>query len=432
MGWKMALLRSNTLLKGGRLCYLGNTVQWGQLMAGNIRTLEAAVVGAGPAGLIAGLALAEMGFEVAVIGPPADPRDSRTAALFQASIALLKRLEAWPLLVEAAEPLSAIRLIDATGNLLRAPEVLFHAREIGEEAFGYNIPNAAITSALEKLCSTRLTRVVTASVTNIEIDGDGATLATADGETFRVKLIAAADGRQSPSRAAAGITPKQWRYDQGAVVTTLLHTRPHNGVSTEFHRRAGPLTVVPAPDLTSNLVWVDTLAECERLTALDEASFTAELGGHLKGLLGNIRVTAPRRMFPLSGQTAEPMGQNRVALIGEAGHVIPPIGAQGLNLSFRDAATLSDVAAGARAAGEDIGGDAALARYAEARRFDVTSRIWTVDLLNRSLISEFAPVHLMRGLGLFALGAIPPLRRQVMREGIAPAQSTPKLMQRTA
>lgn len=394
--------------------------------------LDAVVVGAGPAGLVAGLALSEMGIDVAVIGPPADPRDGRTAALFQASISLLKRLGAWPVVSAAAEPLSAIRLIDATDGLLRAPEVLFRASEIGEQAFGYNIPNAVITASLEGLCGARLRRVVTRGVTEISIEAGGVRLTTAEGETYRAKLVAAADGRHSPGRAAAGIPVKQWRYDQGAVVCTLAHTRAHGGVSTEFHRRAGPLTVVPAPGLTSNLVWVDTLQECERLKTLDDASFAGELSGHLKGLLGAVTVTTPRRVFPLSGQTAEPLGRNRVALIGEAGHVIPPIGAQGLNLSFRDAATLAEVAAEARNSGDDIGSDAALARYSAARRFDVTSRIWTVDLLNRSLISAFLPVHLARGLGLFALGAIAPLRRQVMREGIAPAQSTPKLMQRSA
>ena len=395
-------------------------------------TVDVAVVGAGPAGLIAGLAMAEVGFKTAIIGPPADPRDGRTAALFQASVALLKRLGAWPLVAPSTEPLDAIRLIDATGALFRAPEVTFHAREIGEEAFGYNVPNAVLTAALEQLAASRVRRIVTPAVTAIAPGPESVTLTIAEEETLDCRLVAAADGRQSPSRDAAGITPKRWSYDQGAVVCTFEHTRPHNRISTEFHRRCGPLTVVPAPGNASNLVWVDTLSEAERLAALDDAAFIAELGRHLQGLLGQVTLRSPRRMFPLSGQTAEPMAQNRIALIGEAGHVIPPIGAQGLNLSFRDAATLADVAAAARDAGEDIGGAKAMAHYSAARRFDVTSRIWTVDLLNRSLLSDYAPVHLLRGLGLFALSTLPPLRRRIMREGIAPPQSTPKLMQPTA
>lgn len=391
--------------------------------------VDVAVIGAGPAGLVTGLAMAKLGFEPAIIGPRADPSDGRTAALFQSSVALLKQLGAWPAIAPNAEPLDVIRLIDATGALFRAPEVTFRASEIGERAFGYNVPNAVLTAVLEDLAAQRLRRVVTAGVKNIVPGPDLVKLTTTEGGTFSGQLVAAADGRQSLGRAAAGITPKRWTYDQAAIVCTLEHARPHHRTSTEFHRRAGPLTVVPAPGNTSNLVWVETVQEAERLSALDDTAFVAELSKHLQGLLGRISLRTPRRMFPLSGQTADPMAQNRIALIGEAGHVIPPIGAQGLNLSFRDAATLADCAAAARDACEDIGGAKALHAYSKARHFDVTSRVWTVDLLNRSLLSQFTPIHAVRGLGLFALKSLTPLRHRLMREGIAPQQSMPKLMQ---
>lgn len=389
---------------------------------------EVAVIGAGPAGLIAGLATAELGFGTAIVGPRADPSDGRTAALFQTSVALLKRLGAWQAIAPHAEPLDAIRLIDATGALFRAPEVTFRASEIGEPAFGYNVPNAVLTAVLEDLAAQRLRRIVTAGVTNIVPGPDSVTLTTTEGGTISGQLVGAADGRQSPSRVAAGITPKCWTYNQAAIVCTFEHARPHHRISTEFHRRAGPLTVVPAPGNSSNLVWVETVQEAERLSALDETAFVTELSKHLGGLLGRVSLRTPRRMFPLSGQTADPMAKNRIALIGEAGHVIPPIGAQGLNLSFRDAATLADCAAAARSAGEDIGGAKALHAYSKARHFDVTSRVWTVDLLNRSLLSQFTPVHAVRGLGLFALKSLTPLRHRLMREGISPQQSMPKLM----
>jgi 2-octaprenyl-6-methoxyphenol hydroxylase len=396
-----------------------------------IGTFDVAVVGAGPAGLIAGLAMAQTDFGTAVIGPTADPLDGRTSALFQGSIELLKSIGAWDAIMPFAEPLDAMRLVDATDALFRAPEVTFHAREIGETAFGYNVPNAVLTASLEKLAASRLQRIVTAAVTDLSISSDHVSLTTHDGETYTATLIAAADGRNSPSREAADITTKRWSYDQAAIVCSFAHSRNHKRISTEFHRRVGPLTVVPAPGgLTSNLVWVDSLAEGERITALTEPEFIHELEHHLGGLLGSICPLSPRRMFPLSGQTAEPMAQNRIALIGEAGHVIPPIGAQGLNLSFRDAATLADIAADARDRGEDIGGASALSQYSAARQTDVTSRVWTIDLLNRSLLSTFAPVHMLRGLGLFALSTIGPLRKRIMREGIAPTQSTPRLMQR--
>lgn len=391
--------------------------------------IEVAVVGAGPAGLITGLAMAEAGLQPTVLGPLSDPRDGRTAALFQASVCLLKRIGAWPTIAPYAEPLDAIRLIDATGALFRAPEVTFRASEIGQEAFGYNVPNAVLTSALEKRAAGRLNRVVTSGVTAIAPGPGAVTFETAEGDVLSAPLVAAADGRQSPSRMAAGISVKDWQYDQGAVVCSLAHTRPHSRISTEFHRRSGPLTIVPAPGNTANIVWVDTLSEAKRLEAAPEADFLKELSTHLQGLLGRTTLTSPRRMFPLAGQTAETMAQNRIALIGEAAHVMPPIGAQGLNLSFRDAATLAEVAAAARAAGKDIGGAEALGQYASARHFDVTSRIWTVDLLNRSLLSGYAPVHALRGMGLFALKTFAPLRQHLMREGIAPRHDLPNLMQ---
>jgi 2-octaprenyl-6-methoxyphenol hydroxylase len=395
----------------------------------DISNFDAAVVGAGPAGLATGLALAEMGFKAAVIGPPADPRDGRSAALFQGSADFLKRLGVWPLLFDAIEPLDAIRLVDATRSLFRAPEVTFRAHEIGHEAFGYNVPNAALTAALETVAGQRLTRIVTPAVTEIDIADDAVTLTASDGRQFRAPLVAAADGRGSTCRAAAGISTRQWAYDQAAVVCTFSHSRPHKRISTEFHRRAGPLTLVPGLGNTSNVVWVEAPVNAKRILDLPDKEFADELGRLTEGLLGVKSQFSPRRMFPLSGQTASTLAQNRVALIGEAGHVIPPIGAQGLNLSFRDAATLAECAANTKAADSDIGGVGALQRYAALRGPDITSRVWTVDLLNRSLLSPFTPVHFLRGLGLFALSTVAPLRHRVMQEGIAPPNSTPKLMQ---
>ena len=212
------------------------------------------------------------------------------------------------------------------------------------------------------------------------------------------------------------------------MVATFTHTRPHQGVSTEFHRRAGPLTVVPMPGLRSSLVWVDTPEEATRLAALSEADFNFELSSHLGGLLGRLSGFSPRRVFPLSGQTAKVMGQNRIGLIGEAAHVIPPIGAQGLNLSLRDGATLAEIAGDALSNGRDPGGESVLSEYNSRRSRDVTARVWSIDLMNRSLLSDLLPVHLARGAGLTALKALGPLRHLVMREGMAPSFATPRLM----
>ena len=390
-------------------------------------TFDVAVCGAGPAGLATALAATRLGLSVAAIGPRAGSDDGRTAALFLSSVAFLKNIGCWQSLGEAAEPLEAIRLIDATGALFRAPEVMFRAEEIGLDAFGYNVPNSALTAALESALEGRARRLFSPAA-SCDLSSEPV-LTLSSGDVIRAKLIGAADGRQSLVRTAAGIDVKTWRYEQAAVVTTFRHSRPHKRMSSEFHRKAGPLTVVPGPGDTSSLVWVETPDNAKRLIELDEAQFAVELETHLCGLLGKLKAFAPRRLYPLTGQTALKFAQNRTALIGEAGHVIPPIGAQGLNLSFRDAATFAEVARDAKDQSGDAGSAQAIERFQSRRSQDIASRVWTVDLLNRSLLSEHTPVHLARGFGLFSLSAIGPLRRLLMREGVSPSFSTPKLMQ---
>lgn len=390
---------------------------------------DSIVVGAGPAGLATGLALAHCGLTCAVAGPVSDPYDGRTAALFEGSISFLKRVGGWDAIKDQAEPLKAIRLIDATGALLRAPEVTFWASEIGREGFGYNVPTGGLSAALERAAEGRVTRIITGGVQSITPSPAAVEIETVEGIKASARLLAGADGRGSASRKAAGIETTSWPYPQAAVCCTFHHTRDHQGISTELHRRAGPLTVVPMPGRASSLVWVDTPEEAKRLAEASETDFAAELQHHLQGLLGNLSALTPRRVFQLGGQTAKVLGKNRIALIGEAGHIIPPIGAQGLNLSLRDAATLAELAAGALQASKDPGADAVLAEYDSRRRSDVTARVWSIDLMNRSLLSSFLPVHLARGAGLVALKAIAPLRHLVMREGMTPSFATPRLMQ---
>jgi 2-octaprenyl-6-methoxyphenol hydroxylase len=391
-------------------------------------TFDVVIVGAGPAGLVAGHACAEVGLKTAIVGPLADPRDGRTAALLDGSVNLLKRLNVWETLAATSEPLTAIRLVDAMGTLLSAPEVIFRASEIGLPAFGYNVPNAALTAALEGSTRPGLTRLIDNKATVSDLAGERAILTTSTGQTLWTRLIVAGDGRESPTRTAAGIAVTSWSYTQSAIVTTFTHSRPHRCISTEFHRRPGPLTLVPGPGLTSSLVWVETHDEAKRLAALDDPAFGCELAAQISGLLGKLTGFAPRRAYPLSGRTASSLGKHRVALVGEAAHVMPPIGAQGLNLGFRDAASIAEIAAEAMSAGEDIGGDGPLARYDRARRTDVAFRVFTVDLLNRSLLSAMPGASLARGLGLLALATNSALRARVMREGVAPSTSSPTLM----
>lgn len=391
---------------------------------------DVVVIGTGPAGLASALALAQPGLRVAAVGLTPTKPDTRTAALFAGSIVLLDNLGVGDDLRTAGEAITGIRIIDDTGALLRAPEVTFTAAEVGMDRFGYNIHNSALTEALRaRAADVDNLTLIEGAATEIHPGADRVAVRLADGRTLTANLLVGADGRQSMSREAAGIRTKGWHYEQCAVTCTFAHQRPHGGISTEFHRSAGPFTVVPSAGLWSSLVWVERPGEAERLVGLDEGAFRQAIEERLQGLLGSVGEIGPRGMFPLSGMSAEAAGRERVALVGEAVHVIPPIGAQGLNLGLRDAACIADCVGDALAVGNDIGAAPVLDAYGRMRRTDIASRVWAIDVLNRTLLSPLPPVQALRGMGLFALKAVGPLRRLAIREGLSPSFVAPRLMQ---
>jgi 2-octaprenyl-6-methoxyphenol hydroxylase len=390
-------------------------------------SVEVAVVGGGPAGLTAAIALAAAGLETALIAKP-PPADNRTTALLSGSVAALEALEVWPLCQADSAPLTAIRLVDDTARLVRAPEVTFEAAEIGLEAFGHNIENRHLVAALDRRAAALPgLRRVAAAVTAVEPGDDGVTVRLDDGATIAARLVVGADGRKSLCRAAAGIETERRSYPQAALTLNLGHARPHHGISTEFHTESGPFTLVPLPGQRSSLVCVVDPADAAHLGALDAGALSAEIERRGHSILGKVAVEDGHGLFPLGIETARSCARDRIALIGEAAHVIPPIGAQGLNLGLRDAATIGELVVEARREGTDVGAPDLLARYDRMRRLDVTSRTVAVDMLNRSLLSDFLPLQGARGLGLYLLDRIAPLRRAVMREGVEPA-AQPRLM----
>jgi 2-octaprenyl-6-methoxyphenol hydroxylase len=285
--------------------------------------------------------------------------------------------------------------------------------------FGYNIPNHVLNAALEGAAAEAPPLTLIDDLAgDAAITADAVTVTTANGRRLSAPLAAAADGRESRLRDVAGIGAVRWRYDQTAVTLNLAHTAAHNDISTEFHTLAGPFTLVPLPGRQSSLVAVVRPADAAHLMALDDTALALELERRAHSLLGRFTVISKRAAWPLEGLTPRRFAKNRIALVGEAAHVIPPIGAQGLNLGIRDAVALARLAGGARRSGGDLGGAALTDAYDEARRADVWSRAFAVDALNRTLLSPFLPAHAIRGLGLWLADTVGPLRRFLLREGM--------------
>ena len=391
-------------------------------------TVEVAIVGGGPAGLTAAIALAEAGIETALIARRPTP-DHRTTALLAGSVTALQTLGVWDGCEAQAAPLRVMRIVDATARLVRAPEVCFAAAEIGLNAFGHNIENrhlmAALDARAEKLTS--LTRIED-DARAVETTDSGVTISLNGGDGIAARLVIGADGRRSLCRTAAGIVSDGRTYPQTALTFNLAHSRPHHDTSTEFHTESGPFTLVPLPGARSSLVCVVEPAEAERIATLDDAALDDEIEQRSHSILGKVTVEPGRGVFPLAVETMRTFGQNRIALVGEAAHLIPPIGAQGLNLGLRDAACIGELVVSAARDGGDVGAPDLLARYDTQRRADVKSRTLAVDLLNRTLLTDFLPVQSARGVGLYLIDRIGPLRRAVLREGVAPAASQPRLM----
>jgi 2-octaprenyl-6-methoxyphenol hydroxylase len=383
---------------------------------------DVAVVGGGPAGLAAAIGLAQTGAATALIARRSPYADNRTTALLGGSVSFLQALDVWSRCADQAAALRTMRLIDDTGRLIRAPELRFSADEIGLNEFGFNIENRLLMAGLEARAAElpRLTRIDDEAITVRPSDVDVA-IGARQGNAISARLVVGADGRLSQCREAARIVVRRRELDQAALTFNVSHSRPHRNASTEFHARQGPRVFVPLPGNRSSVVWVAALQEAERLMVLgdDELSMASEAQSH--SILGRIHVEPGRHMFPLSVEQPTQFAQHRIALVGEAAHVIPPIGAQGLNMGLRDAADIAEVVRHSLASAEDPGAPQVLRRYDLARRADVSTRTWAIDIANWSLLNDLLPVQLLRATGLGLIGALGPLRRIAMREGLAPS-----------
>ena len=394
---------------------------------------EILVAGAGAAGLTTGIALARAGFEVTIAGGLDLNRNGRTVALFEASIQLYRSLELWNRLSDIASPLERIRLVDDTGSMFHPDPVLLRSSEINLPAFGYNIENAALVGALADIArDTPGIRLLDTLLDDYILSSTRVSARLSNGERIEAALLVGADGRNSRARAAAGIRVTEWKYPQTALTALLWHERPHRATSTEFHTRIGPCTLVPLRGTAehpnrSSLVWLMSHEDAARRRQLPDAELAAEIGKQVRGIHGAMGLEGPRGAFPMSGLRCNSLVGPRVALVADAGHYFPPIGAQGLNLGLRDVAQLA--ASVGKFGRADPGAPRALADYDAARRPDVSTRVMGVATLNQSLLLHETPVDFARAAGLAAMAHVGPLRRALMREGVTPKGRLPPLMQ---
>jgi len=391
------------------------------------KTIDILISGGGVAGLTAAAAFGSAGFEVLCIEPTAPVTDAaspgadlRTTAFLTPSIAVLDAAGLWQRLAPQAAALQIMRIVDAGGKLQEPRQVKdFDAGEVSDQPFGWNLPNWLLRretlARLDELPNVIFRTGV--STTALVTRDDEALVTLSDGTQVAARLVVAADGRNSTMRTAAGIGVKTFRYGQKALTFAVTHLVPHQNVSTEIHRSGGPFTLVPLPDVdgkpASAVVWMERGPEAQRLFVLPEAAFEAEINARSCLILGPLTLASKRMVWPMIAQLAHAMAGQRVALMAEAAHVVPPIGAQGLNMSLADLACLLDLAKT-----HPLGSVQMLQAYHRRRHGEVTARVLGIDALNRASMAEAPLLRDLRAAGLSLLHGFTPLRRTLMRAGL--------------
>jgi 2-octaprenyl-6-methoxyphenol hydroxylase len=387
------------------------------------------ISGGGIAGLAAAAAFGSAGFRVTCVdpAPPVTQRDAegadlRSTALLQPARDVLTSAGVWELLEPHGTPLEIMRIVDAGGET-GAPRVThdFRAADLSDLPFGWNFPNwllrRELLARLDALDGVDF-RPGVASRDLLTRTGE-ARVGLTDRTRVRARLVIAADGRNSPMRQAAGIGVSTRRYGQKALAFAVTHPIPHDNVSTEIHRSGGPFTLVPLPDHegrpSSAVVWMEHGPRAQALHVMDRPAFETEMSARSCHLYGPLMLASRRSIWPIVSQTADRMAGERVALMAEAAHVVPPIGAQGLNMSLRDLASLMELAT---ARPEGLGDARMLDAYHRARHPDIALRVRGIDLLNRVSLAGARPMRDARAIGLEAIYALAPVRKMLMRMGL--------------
>lgn len=393
------------------------------------RTTDIVIAGGGIAGLTAAAVFGSAGFEVVIVDPAppiterdADGADLRSTAFLQPARAFLEEAGLWDRLAPHAMPLETMRIIDA-GGARAEPRVSkdFDSADISDAPFGWNLPNWLLRREMAARLADMpgVTFLQGVAATGLFTRTDEARVRLSGGGTVRARLAIACDGRDSALRRAAGIGVSTTRFGQKALAFAVTHPIPHGNVSTEIHRTGGPFTLVPLPDHegrpSSAIVWMEDGPRAQDLARMDVPAFEAEMTARSTGLLGPLTLASKRTIWPIIAQEAEALHGERLALAAEAARVVPPIGAQGLNMSLKDIATLRDLAV---ARPEGLGDAEMLAAYARARRLDIRARVAGITLLNKTSQQSAPMLRDARATGIEALHRIKPVRTALMRLGL--------------
>jgi 2-octaprenyl-6-methoxyphenol hydroxylase len=395
---------------------------------------DVVIAGGGFAGFALAIALRQAlgeNFHVTLADPELGRtgHDVRASAIAAAPRRMFDALGVWDAVAGDAQPIVDMVVTDSRVQDAVRPVFLTFGGEIEPgEPFAHMIENGRLVAALSaKAVSTGVALLAT-SVADFSGEPSCLNVVLGDGAAIRTKLLVAADGARSLLRERAGIALHGWSYGQSAIVTTVAHERSHQGRAEEHFLPAGPFAILPLRDNRSSIVWTEETGEAERIVALSDDDFHGELEKRFGLRLGDIVISGPRRAYPLGLWVARSFIADRLALIGDAAHVIHPIAGQGLNIGLRDVAALAEAVADGVRIGLDPGDAAVLERYERWRRFDTLTMCVSTDGLNRLFSNQSDVLRLVRDLGLGVVDRFPALKRLFIREAAGFVGEVPKLL----
>jgi 2-octaprenyl-6-methoxyphenol hydroxylase len=400
--------------------------------------VDLAIAGAGFAGLSLAVALKKAlgpAFGVAVADPALarSGNDPRASAIVAAARRLFEAIDAWDGVAAEAQPILDMVITDSRLDDVARPAFLTFDGEVAPgEPFAHMIENGPLLAALLAKAREQGVILTNAATVDFEVVADRIIVRLQDGTSLSARLLVAADGARSSIRERAGIATHGWDYGQSSIVTTVRHERDHNGRAEEHFLPAGPFAILPlkadATGHRSSIVWTEAASEAERILALDDAGFHAELERRFGLHLGEIEAVGPRRAFPIGLHVARTFVADRIALVGDAAHVIHPIAGQGLNMGLKDVAALAETVVDAARLGLDPGSAATLDRYQRWRRFDTVAMGVATDGLNRLFSNRSDALRLMRDVGLGLVDRLPGLKQLFIREAAGLVGDVPKLL----